>query len=86
MYLGTYPFKLFNLIYFKNLFYFSGIVQIYCPKCNNIYENNKSLFTHLMYECASDERKFQCNICLIKFSQLHLLKCHMLSQHKVLYT
>ncbi|KAF0755432.1 longitudinals lacking protein, isoforms A/B/D/L-like isoform X7 [Aphis craccivora] len=61
---------------------FTRIVQIYCPKCNNIYENNKSLFTHLMYECASDERKFQCNICLIKFSQLHLLKCHMLSQHK----
>ncbi|KAE9534802.1 hypothetical protein AGLY_008094 [Aphis glycines] len=59
-----------------------SIVQIYCPKCNNIYENNKSLFTHLMYECASDERKFQCNICLVKFSQLHLLKCHMLSQHK----
>jgi|UniRef100_A0A2S2PYR5 hypothetical protein len=67
-------------------FYFSGInLMAQCPKCYKMFENNKILFAHLMNQCG-DELKFQCKICPLKFKQLHLLKFHMLSKHKVLHT
>ncbi|CAG0882470.1 unnamed protein product [Cyprideis torosa] len=51
-----------------------------CLRCNRMYRNKRTVYTHIIYECGV-EPKFACNLCDRKFAQKSNFKKHMVLLH-----